>query len=826
MPPKLWLRPLLGSVLLSAVVSLPTFAQTGPPLWQPVPTPANRGPVAASPAPWFRLDTTQLAARLAQVPPATAAPTAAGPALELPHPDGTLHRYTLSRVAVMAPALAARYPRIRTFAGHSLDDPTTTVRLSWTPAGLDAQLLTPDGPVVISQAEPGGATVLYQTRTEEPASFDCQALLPPGVSAERPAGGVPPAPPAPFGSQIRVLRLAVAATGEYVQQLGGGTVAGTQAKIAALVNSLNGVYEREFALRLELVAGNDQLIFTDAATDPYPDTSPVALMNANAAVLNTRLGFANYDLGHVLGHTGNGYSGVAYVGVVCSAFTGQSGKGGGSSTASSDGLMATVTRHEIGHQLGSNHTFNGDQGNCSGGNRGASLAYEPGAGNTIMSYDSRCAPDNVGAGIVFFHAGSLSAIMPKLTCGSLVANGGNQPPSVSVPTGTYAIPQGTPFRLAGTGSDPNGDALTYSWEELDLGNPSGLAGAATDPSGPPLFRSFAPVASAERTFPQLSAIVGNTNSPGEILPLVARSLNFRLTARDNRGGVAGANLSLTVANAGPFRVTAPATALTARPNSLYTVTWDVLGTDQAPVSCANVRILFSNDGGQSFATTLLASTPNNGAAEVRLPNLLTTQGRVKVEALGNVFFAVSPATLTLVGVPVPLPVTLTAFRAEARRTVAHLSWSTATELRNAGFAVEVSPDGTDFRRVAWVPGRGQAASYTYNDAQLTTYGTALVYYRLRQLDDDGTASLSAVQPVAVPAAPATLELWPNPARGQVAVAGIAAGQLVQVLDLSGRVLLSAPVPAAGPLQLTLPPTLRPGLYLVRSGSQSRRLVVE
>ncbi len=599
--------------------------------------------------------------------------------------------------------------------------------------------------------------------------------------------------------------------------------------LVKLVNSLNGVYERELALRLQLVADNDKLIFAPGVTDPFgTGTSASALLSASAGILNARIGPANYDLGHVLGYTGNGYSGVAYVGVVCSGYAGASGKGGGASTASSTGYLAEVTLHEIGHQLGSNHTFNGDEGNCSGGNRSANLAYEPGAGNTIMSYDSRCAPDNVGPGIDYFHAASLSAIVPNLTCGTTTGNNGNRPPAAQVPAGTFVIPKGTPFALTGTGSDPDNDQLTYSWEELDLGNASGLAGAATDASAPPLFRSFAPVGSPTRTFPQLSAVLANaTTSEGEFLPLVARPLNFRLTVRDNRGGVAGANLALQVAEAGPFRVTAPAAAFTAAPGSSYTVTWDVLGTDQAPVSCASVRILFSSDGGQTFPTVLAAAVPNNGRAAVRLPGQPTSQGRLRVEAVGNVFFALSPATITLSGPPVTLPVTLVSFTAEAGSAGARLRWRTATELNNAGFALEVSTDGAAFRRRAWMPARGSASAYEFNDEQLPTYGSKLVYYRLRQFDFDSTASLSEVRALTVPAGGASWQLWPNPSReGRITVAGLPPGQPVQLLDLTGRVLLTATMPPAGPLLLELPAPRRPGVYLVRSGSQSRRLMVE
>ncbi len=813
-------------IKLRSLVALPVvlalspaaWSQTAPPLWQPAPAPLARGGAKPELGRWFSLNTSQLAARLAAAPPETRPADAV--ALELPYPDGTLHRFALTQVSVLAPALAARYPEIQTYAGRGLDEPTATVRLETDPTGLHAQVLMPGGETVALAPDPA-APGRYHSRPETIPPFDCRALTVPGQAA-RPQSGVGAAPPAPYGSQLRTLRLALAATGEYVQNLGGGTVSGTLASMATLVNSLNAVYERDLALRLQLVANNNLLIYLDAATDPYDNADLSAMLNGNQAVVDGAITSAAYDVGHVLGYRGGGYSGVAYVGVICNGTY----KARGTSTGASASLMATVLTHEMGHQLGSAHTFSGDQGNCGGGNRSPNTAYEPGAGNTIMSYDSRCAPDNVGGGISFFHAGSLTNIIPSLACATTTASG-NQPPALTVPaSNTYTIPVGTPFALAGSGTDPDGDALTYSWEELDLGNASGLAGAPTDASAPPLFRSFAPVASAMRTFPALANVLSGTASTSEQLPQVARPLNFRLTARDNRGGVAGANVVLAVAAAGPFALTAPSGTLTARPGSSYALAWNVLGTDQAPVSCASVQVLFSTDGGLTFPTVLLASTPNDGTATVRLPSVATTQGRLKIQAINNVFFAVNNAPITLTGPP--LPVELAAFSAEARGPVAHLAWTTASEKTNRGFAVEASADGREFRRLGWVPGQGNSSNahaYQFDDATLATATGPQVYYRLRQLDADGTATFSPVRVVAVSAGRAVqLQLWPNPARGTVSVAGGAPGEVVQLLDLTGRVLVRAVLPAAGPLQLALPAA--PGVYVVRSGSQSRRLAVE
>ncbi|WP_078062964.1 reprolysin-like metallopeptidase [Solirubrum puertoriconensis] len=809
---------LKASILAGVLLGLPDigYGQITNALWQKVPAPdALRATTPTGQ--WYTLDATQLRSRLAQAPPETR-PQEAVP-LELPYPDGTLHRFAITQVPVMAPALAARYPQIQAYAGRGIDEPAATVRLEWLATGLHAQVTTPQGVLAIgTEAQAPGR---YQSRQQTPTDFNCQAIELTGNDA-RPMGGTPPTAPAPYGTQLRTLRLALAATGEYVQSLGGGSVAGTLASMVTLVNSINAVYERDLSMRLQLVADTDKLIYLDANSDPYDNSSPSALMNANDAVVNNALGAGTYDIGHVLGYRSGGYSGVAYVGVVCSSTR----PAGGSSTGASAALMATVVTHEIGHQLGSGHTFNGDKGNCAGGNRSANLAYEPGAGNTIMSYDSRCAPDNVGSAVRYFHAGSISAIWGRLRCGTLSANG-NSAPSVSVPPSGYVIPKGTPFTLEGSGSDPDGDALGYSWEQLDLGEPSGLDGAATDASGPPLFRSYAPQASPARTFPNMAAVLSGSSSLGEILPLVARTLNFRLTARDNRGGVAAANTALTVADAGPFSVTAPNTALTLAPGSTYTLSWDVLGTDQAPVNCTNVQVLFSADGGTTFPTVLLASTPNDGSAEIQLPRLNTTKGRLKIQAVNNVFFAVNNANITLAGT---LPVELTAFRAEARGAVAHLSWTTALERNNQGFAVEAAPDGINFRRIAWVPGRGNSTvttSYHYADNGLSGYGATTVYYRLRQIDQDGTEIVSPAQIVVItPDATSGLQLWPNPVHERVTVSGPAPGQLLYLLDLAGREVLRTTLPASGTLELRLPAGLPQGVYMVRNGAASGRLIVQ
>src|SRR4029077_9560663 len=128
---------------------------------------------------------------------------------------------------------------------------------------------------------------------------------------------------------------------------------------------------------------------------------------------------------------------------------------------------------------------------------------------------------------------------------------------------------------------------------------------------------------------------------------------FRFTARDGRGGTNSADTTvLLTTGTAPFLVTAPNTSVTGKGGSTHTITWNVAGTADAPISDANVKISLSTDGGHSYPIVLDASTPNDGSDDVTLPNIGTTQARAKVEAVGNVFFDISDASFAMQAVPV------------------------------------------------------------------------------------------------------------------------------------------------------------------------------
>jgi hypothetical protein len=509
-----------------------------------------------------------------------------------------------------------------------------------------------------------------------------------------------------IGGAIRTFRLAIATTGEWTRNAGGyPDVSDTLvirtnalAKVTAAVNRLNGIFERELASRFVLVnptVGSAQnLLFSDPATDPYDNSDKTAQLDTNQRVLTRLVGTANFDIGHLFGTTGGG---VASIRSLCD----NAEKGMGYSAReleTGDPFVVDYVAHELGHQFGMNHTYNQADAKGACTTRNAETAYEVASGVSIMSYVGICSDRNlqqyVDASMPSFHLislGEAAIFMATSTTGCGTSAGKNTVPSVSVSAASYAIPRLTPFQLTATAKDADAEdaaKLVYSWEQLDLApSPSGVKGIPVDTYDMdddsikrPLFRVYPPVASPTRVYPslpfilnpQLNAIPGE-NQPaftytgthptgasgatcptgstcvlGERLPTIARELNFHAVVRDQRGGVVGTPVTLTIVNTpGAFRLTAFDAASAVAGNSAQAITWNVVDTDKAPINCANVRVLFSADGGLNFPTTLLASTPNSGSATVRMPNVNTDKGRIRVEAVGNVFFDINNANLTI-----------------------------------------------------------------------------------------------------------------------------------------------------------------------------------
>jgi len=570
--------------------------------------------------------------------------------LSMPMPDGTFTTFQIEESPIMEPELAAKFPQIKTYRGQGIDDPSATARFDVTPSGLHAIIFSERGTVYIdpySTSDTATYLTYYKEDLEkEGEPFVCHFFEADDPKKE-PSDHLTPA--VASGTTLRTYRLACAATGEYTNYFG-GTKSQSMAAIATTINRVNGVYEREVAVRMILVANNDLIVYTDGATDPYTNGNGSAMLGENQANVDSVIGSANYDIGHVFS-TGGG--GIAYLNSVCNASLKARGVTGLSNPVG-DTFAIDYVCHEIGHQFGARHTFNGSTGACGGGNRSSSAAYEPGSGSTLMSYSGICGAQNLQiSSDPYFHVKSLEEINSFIngsggSCAVKIDNGN------SVPTvtggGNYIIPARTPFTLTASGSDPDGDALTYSWEEYDLG-PASPPDTDSDGQARPIFRSFAPTSSPSRTFPKLESILNNTPTLGEALPTIDRAMNFRITVRDNRAGgsaINTANAQLIVdSDSGPFMITQPNSTITWAAGSQQSITWDVAGTNVAPVSVSNVKISLSTDGGQTFSVVLAASTPNDGEATFTVPDAPTTAARIRVEAIGNVFFDISDANFTI-----------------------------------------------------------------------------------------------------------------------------------------------------------------------------------
>lgn len=514
------------------------------------------------------------------------------------------------------------------------------------------------------------------------------------------------APAFSIGTNIRTYRIAVATTGEWAR----GTTASTDPQtvrtsaLAALttsINRLDGIYRRELSVTLQLVnpsITNDatNIIFDDPATDPYDNTDSEAQLTINQNTVTARVGTPNFDLGHLYG-TGGG--GVAASPSVCS----ETAKAQGYSARAGfygDPFTVDYAAHEIGHQFGASHTYNNADPGGACTTRSAQNAFEVASGVTLMSYVGICSQRNlqqyVDTGFPSFHIRSLTQMVANIqdtneggSCGTAGPNN-NAIPTVNA-GGSFTIPRLTPFTLTATATDTDaGDAanLLYSWEQYDLSpSPSGQLGTPantydvdTDNVQRPLFRVYSPVSSPSRTYPSLTFILNPatnnpagsnnpaltytgthpTNAPGAVcepsvtcvigenLPTISRTMNFRVSVRDRRGGMIDAGTTVAVAGAaGPFRVTTQDTATTWAGNSTQTVTWDVAGTTANGINAANVKISLSTDGGQTFPTTVLASTANDGTESITVPNTATTQARIKVEAVGNIFFDINNVDFTI-----------------------------------------------------------------------------------------------------------------------------------------------------------------------------------
>lgn len=582
--------------------------------------------------------------------------------INFPNEKGELKEFKVFEASIMENELQQKFNNIKSFKGVSLDNPSITIRFSLTNLGLHAIIFGGENGTVFIDPETKSKTqYLVYSRKQLPViePFECKFDEINEKQTNKSENNLQAKTENADDGKLRTFKLAIATTGEYSQyhlnRQGISETATDEEKKAAVLSAIvttmtrvNGIFERDVAITMVLVANNTNVIFLNAETDGFTNDEASKLINESQSVIDANIGQVNYDIGHTFS-TGGG--GLAQLNSPCT--TSKARGITGSSNPIGDSYDVDYVAHEMGHQYGATHTFNSDAGGC-GGNRTASTSVEPGSGSTIMAYAGLCAPENIqNLSDDYFHQVSIQQMWYNIsegnsTCASITDTGNSVPIIQSL--SNYIVPVSTPLVLNAIAADADADALTYTWEQLDV-ETADVPILSTSKVGPS-FKSVEPTLSSKRYLPNLNTVLrGNLENEWEVLPSVARTMEFGVIVRDNNingGQSASENLILTFdENSGPFNITSQTEKETWSAGTAQNITWNVANTNASPINCNFVNILLSLDGGNTYPHILASNVPNNGQIKLNIPNVSTTKGKIKIESVGNIFYAINSALISI-----------------------------------------------------------------------------------------------------------------------------------------------------------------------------------
>jgi hypothetical protein len=564
----------------------------------------------------------------------------------LPNSAGGLEAFKIRESSIFEKPLADKFPNIKSYTAVGIDNANSYAKISLGLDGFHAVVFSPNGKTIYIDpySRDNKDYIVYKTSDlkEEDVNFKCKIEETTKVQKFTNIQSK-----ILTDGNLRTFRLALVCSGEYAQfhlnnqsiPTSANEATKKEAVLSAMNTSMtrvNGVFEKDLAVTMVIVGNNDDVIFLDAATDGITDGDPNAMIGEVQTIADSQIGTANYDIGHIFSIDGFG---LASLGVVCR--TGQKARGvTGRSSPIGDPYDIDYVAHEMGHQFGATHTQNND---C---NRTNSTAVEPGSASTIMGYAGICSPNVQSISDAYFHAVSIAQMQVIIatsgSCATPISNGNNIP--LADAGINYSIPKATPFILKGSATDVDGtSALTYNWEQID--NEAATMPPLSNNTGGPMFRSLPSTISPNRYMPALTTVLaGDTSSEWEVLPSIARDLNFSLLVRDNYnngGGTSRDDMLVTVEDAEAFNVTSQNIPIIWDAGSSQTITWSKGTSDIAPINCQNVTIKLSEDGGLTFPIVLSANTVNDGSEVVIVPNNVTTQARIMIEAVDNIFYNIN-----------------------------------------------------------------------------------------------------------------------------------------------------------------------------------------